>query len=92
MKTRDMIHRRENSMKQGRVNPDWMTEKQEEDANELKQAMKEESEKQDAEDLKNSLPNYEAEDSGCSCIGVESEWEWDARQGLYVCSGCGDVQ
>lgn len=39
-------------------------------------------------------PPYEAEDIGCDCTedGIESEWEWDEDQGLYVCNGCGEVQ
>ena len=37
---------------------------------------------------------YDAEDCGCACTeeGVESEWEWDADLGCYVCNGCGDQQ
>lgn len=39
-------------------------------------------------------PWYELEDSGCRCTesGVESEWEWNYEQQLYICAGCGDTQ
>lgn len=41
-----------------------------------------------------SEPVCEAEDIGCSCTeaGVESEWDWDKDQQVYVCNGCGEVQ
>ena len=37
-------------------------------------------------------PWYEAEDCGCNCNGIDSEWEWRPDQGCYVCAGCGAVQ
>lgn len=41
-----------------------------------------------------SEPVCEAEDIGCSCTeaGIESEWDWDKDQQVYVCNGCGEVQ
>lgn len=101
MNVREMIRRREKSMRQGRVDKDWMSaEKKEEVANEIKEAFGDESKRQEEEDLIHSLPTCEAEDIGCHCqmnngISDEdfaSEWEWDAKKDCYVCSGCGDVQ
>lgn len=45
-------------------------------------------------ELKEDIPPYEAEDSGCSCneSDMDSEWEWDPDQDAYQCSGCGEVQ
>ncbi len=39
-------------------------------------------------------PNWEPEDTGCTCTenGMESEWIWNEDQGVYVCQGCGEVQ
>lgn len=39
-------------------------------------------------------PICEAEDIGCACqeAGMESEWDWDKDQQVFVCIGCGEVQ
>jgi hypothetical protein len=39
-------------------------------------------------------PICEAEDIGCHCTeaGVESEWDWNEEQQVYVCNSCGEVQ
>ena len=40
------------------------------------------------------MPDYELEDNGCRCTedGVSSEWEWNKKQGCWICTGCGAVQ
>ena len=37
-------------------------------------------------------PDFEPEDIGCHCEGMESDWQWDGNQGVYICSGCGAIQ
>ena len=39
-------------------------------------------------------PEFEVENCGCECTkeGNESEWEWTPDEGVYKCSGCGEVQ
>lgn len=45
----------------------------------------------DKSDCQEEAP-YEADDIGCDCGGVESEWVWNPEAGLYICAGCNAVQ
>jgi hypothetical protein len=39
-------------------------------------------------------PICEAEDIGCECTeaGIESDWDWNKDQGVFICNSCGAVQ